>query len=157
YPVPASRPLPGSSVVHLLNVRQTIQGLQALRIPARVLAQREAIQVWAPLCDRIVELFQETVKGPAPTLGTGADGKPLRSPSGQVVIEGGWPCQHYPDGWQVRARATLEDYRRQRAEHHLCSKPERKGGNFALLRGYLETCLREPRQLTGRDVGMIRF
>src|SRR5581483_5991052 len=112
----------------------------------------EATLVWAPLCDRTVELFIETLEGPVPTLITGPDGKPQRTAEGKFLIEGGWPCQHYPESWRERAQTLLADYRRLRAEHRLCGKPERLGENFTLLRGYLETCLQEPRRLTGLDV-----
>jgi hypothetical protein len=157
YPIPDPTPPTVGSVVHLQDVRQTIKDLSAIRVPSDILAQREAIQVWAPVFDRVVELFIETVEGPIPRLRLGADEKPLKGPAGQFVVEGGWPCQLYPDGWQARARAVLEDYRRLRVEHQRCRKPERAERKFARLRGYLDTCIRDPRRLTGRDVGMIRL
>jgi hypothetical protein len=157
YPVAAATPPTAGDIVHLQTVGQTVQQLEALKVQPRLLAQREATLVWAPLGDRAIELFLETLEGPAPSLKTGTDGKALRSAAGKVHIEGGWPCQYYPDGWRDRARALLEDYRRLRGEHRLCGKPERPGQNFALLRGYLETAVEDPRRLTGRDVGMIRL
>src|SRR5262249_44984402 len=80
----------------------------------------------------------------------------LRDDSGKFQIEGGWPCQAYPDGWKERARAVLDDYRRLRARHRLCATPESAKGGFATLRRYLEQCVAAPEKLTGRDVGMIR-
>jgi hypothetical protein len=157
YPVPAATPPPAGAVVHLQNVGQTVRQLEALKPPPRFQEQREATLVWGPLCDRAVALFVETLEGPTPSLKVGPDGKPLRIAAGRFDLEGGWPCQRYPEGWRDRARALLEDYRRLRAEHRLCDKPERPGENFALLRGYLETCVEDPRRLTGRDVGMIRL
>jgi hypothetical protein len=157
YPTPAATPPPAGTAVHLQTVAQTAAQLRATRAPKRFLAQREAALVWAPLCDRAVALFAETVEGPAPSLRAGADGRPLRTSAGKHDIEGGWPCQHYPDGWRTRARALLDDYRQLRAEHRLCGKPERPGQNFALLRGHLETCVQGPERLTGRGVGLIRL
>lgn len=157
YPVPTAAPLPGTAAVFLQTVAQTIEDLRRLKPKARFLAQREAILVWAPLCDRAVELFVETLEGSVPMLATGPDGKPQRTREGKYHIEGGWPCQHYPEGWSDRARMLLSDYHRLRAEHALCGKPERRGENFALLRGCLETCVQAPRLLTGREVGMIRL
>lgn len=157
YPVPAATPPADRALVYLQTAGQTAQQLEALQPPPRFQAQREATQVWAPLCDRAVALFVETLAGPVPSLKTGPDGKPVRTPAGKYQIEGGWPCQHYPDGWRDRARALLDNYRRLRAEHQLCGKPERRGQNFALLRGYLEMCVADPRRLKGRDVGMIRL
>jgi hypothetical protein len=148
---------PGGTVVCLQTVGQTVNKLEALTPSSRFLAQKEATLVWTPLHDRTVDLFIETLEGPAPTLTAGPDGKPVRTAAGKLVIEGGWPCQHYPEGWRDRARALLADYHRLRAEHRLCRKPDRPGESFALLRGYLQTCVQDPRRLTGRDVGMIRM
>ncbi|HLK59940.1 MAG TPA: hypothetical protein VKU00_25490 [Chthonomonadaceae bacterium] len=119
--------------------------------------QREATLIWAPLYDRAVALFLETLEGPAPMIKVGPRSKPLRDATGKFFVEGGWPCQHYPEDWQARVQSLLEDYQRLRKEHALCGKPERQGENFALLRGYLAVCLQNPQQLTGRDVGRIRL
>jgi hypothetical protein len=158
YPVPAAKPLPDDQRnVHLLSIAQVIQELRAVRVPDEVLRQRESIRLWIPLRDRLVDRFVETIEGSVPTLRTGPDGKPERSSAGQFAIDGGWPCQHYPDGWQARARSALDDYKRLRAEHKLSRDPERQTGNLARLLAYLEKCVSDPRALTGRDVGMIRW
>jgi hypothetical protein len=151
YPVPADVPLPGGDLVHLRTVGETVQELRAVRAPAEVLVQREATTVWAPLGDRAVELFLETVEGPAPVLQAVAEGE-----AETHVITGGWPCRHYPEGWQARALALLEDYRRLRAEHRQSPRPDRRG-SFAQLRRYLEICVADPARLSGRDVGRIRL
>ncbi len=156
YPLPDAAPLTISSLVHLQSVGQTIQNLRALKIPVRFAQQKESTQVWAPLCDRAVELFLETIEGSVPTLQTGSNGKPTRTETGRFIIEGGWPCQHYPESWQTRARVLLEDYRHLREKHQLCNKPVRQGENFPLLRRYLEACIAAPDSLTGREVGSIR-
>jgi hypothetical protein len=113
--------------------------------------------VWVPLFDRLVGLFLETVEGEVPSLRRGDGGTPEKTAGRRFVVDGGWPCQLYPDGWTDRARALLSDYARLRAEHQLCGKPEKAKRNFARLRGFLETCVTNPRKLTGRDVALIRL
>jgi len=156
YPIPATRPLTTTSIVHRQTVGEITRDLQRLRISREIATEREAVTVWAPLYDRIVALFAETIAGPPPTLQLGPDGTPVRAAEGRVMIEGGWPCQHYSDDWRVRARAALDDYHRLRATHQLCMKPKRPSENFPILRTYLEQCIVDPRQLSGRDVGKIR-
>jgi hypothetical protein len=156
YPVPSQRPLTAGPVVYLQEVGATINSLEAVRPEPRFERQKEAVEVWVPLYGRVIELFLETVEGPSPSLRLGPDGKPLRSETGKFHIEGGWPCQHYPEGWEARVRAVLEDYRRLRAEHRLCGSPESATAGFPTLRRYLERCLGAPKRLTGRDVGLIR-
>ena len=104
------------------NVGTTIEQLNAIQPNLLVERQREAVCVWQPLYDRVAALFAETVEGPLPTLQPEAEGK--------YRVEGGWPCQHYPDGWAARACAALADYRRLRTEHRLCKGPERAEGRF---------------------------
>jgi hypothetical protein len=148
YPVPDDRPLTAGAVAHLQDVGTTVAHLEAVRPNLLVERQKEAVRVWQPLYDRVAALFAETVEGPLPTLHAETDGK--------YRVEGGWPCQHYPDGWADRARAVLDDYRRLRAQHQLCKGPDSRRDGFAVLRGYLERCARDTKALTGRDVGKIR-
>lgn len=157
YPVPAARPLAESASVHLQTAGDAAAELRALRDPAQVLAQREAVLVWAPLADRAVSLFLETVEGPVPTLARDQDGRTLRAENGAFQVQGGWPCQHYPEGWAERAQALLSDYARLRREHRLSASPDRASGSFATLRRYLERCANAPASLTGRDVGRVRL
>ncbi len=156
YPVPSHRPVSDSTLLHLQTVGETIQSLQAIKVPALIQAARESVLVWAPLSDRAIELFLETVEGPTPIVEAGSDNKPVQSAAGQWTVQGGWPCQNYPPGWQERGQSLLKDYERLRREHLLCGKPERRTENFTLLRGFLTVCLQDPKQLTGRDVGRIR-
>lgn len=156
YPRPDPTPLMETSVVHLRDLRETIRDLAEIEVPHAIQVQREAILVWTPLFDRMVGLFLETVDGPHPSVRRDDDGVPLRTPAGSCVVEGGWPCQLYPEGWKARAEAVLRDYRQLRSKHRLSRNPENRRRNFARLRGFLETCVRDPRKLTGRDVGLIR-
>ena len=156
YPIPATRPLAVTSGVHRQTVGDTIRDLLALRTPRELALEREAVTVWAPLYDRVVALFVETVAGPLPGPRLGPGGAPLRRSDGQYLLDGGWPCQHYPHDWRTRAQAALDDYQRLRSAHRLCSKPDQPSENFAILRTYLAQCVADPASLSGRDVGRIR-
>lgn len=132
YPVPLERARRHGSRVHLQNVGKTVDDIRAIKPNQRILAQKEAVEVWTPLYDRIVGLFLETV-------------------------EGDWPCRIYPGGWKERASALLSEYAKLRKLHQLTSKPERKGKYFTQLRECLIRCVSAPTSLTGREVGRIRL
>lgn len=132
YPIPIDQPRVFGSRVHLQDVGTTINDLQRIKPNNRVLAQKEAIEVWAPWYDRMVALFLET-------------------------IQDSWPCRKYPEGWANRALALLSEYDELRKEHSLCKKPERSRSHFAQLKEFLERCATRPESLTGREVGRIRL
>lgn len=132
YPKPTQQPRRFGSRVHLQDVGSTIKNLQDIRPNHHILAQKEAVEVWAPWYDRMVALFLET-----------------------VVDD--WPCRQYPSRWNTRALALLDEYVELRKNHHLCGKPERKKGHFAQMRKFLDQCAREPESLSGREVGRIRL
>ena len=106
YPIPLDRPLRLGSSVHLQDIGRTIGNLQKIKPNRLVLAQKEAVEAWVPLYDRIVALFLETV-------------------------EEGWPCRRYPDDWSQRALALFGEYVVLRKAHNICQKPERAGGHFS--------------------------
>lgn len=155
YPTPDPRPFSPSAVVRLQTVGSTVRQLESVQPRPQVSKMNEALRVWNPLYDRAVELFLETVTGERPHLAV-EGGALVRRPDGQGRVEGGWPCQHWPEGWHERARQLLRDYQAERQQHTLCGKPEHPKGNFARLRGFLERCVADARSLTGRDVGSIR-
>lgn len=132
YMIPLQQPRQFGSRVYLQDVGKTIEDLRRIKANKRIQAQKEAVEVWAPLYDRIVALFLETVKDD-------------------------WPCQGYPDGWSGRALALLGEYAELRKEHTLCGKMERASGHSAQLREFLGRCARKPNTLTGREVGRIRL
>lgn len=131
YPVPLDKPRRFGYHVYLQNVGRTIENIRRIKPNNRILAQKEAVEVWAPFHDRVVSLFLETVAND-------------------------WPCQKYPEGWPQRALALIGEYAELRKTHKLCGKPDRADGHYALLRGFLGKCAREPEALTGREVGLIR-
>jgi hypothetical protein len=156
YPVPAAQPHPVSALVHRQTVGEIIPELRRIRVPTEIATEREAVTIWAPLYDRVVALFVETVTGPLPALRVGLDGTPVRSDEGRFIVDGGWPCQRYANDWRTRAQTALDDCHRLQAIHQLCHKPKRPSENFAILRAYLEQYTADPRQLSSRDVGKIR-
>jgi len=159
YPVPAQRPQPSrGSRVHLRSVGETIASLAAIKPNPQILAQKEAIQVWAPLYDKMVALFLETVEGDPPCLRRDAEGRSIRPDrGGRFPVAGGWPCRVYPNDWATRAKAVLYDVDRARKEHTLCGRPERRKDPAFQLREYLRICVTDPQTLTVRDVGKIRL
>lgn len=156
-PVSASSERPNSEPsVFVRSVGEVMRGLRSKPDNVAVSTMNEAISVWAPLYDRCVELFMETVEGELPEFQKDAHGNLLRAENGQPLVLGGWPCKHYPTDWQERGRRLLRDYKEARNKHTLCGKPEKKKENFARLRSYLATICHEPAKLTGYDVGVIR-
>lgn len=156
YPVPHAQPLSDNATVYLQTVSQTIQELEQIHLSIERQKQKEAIDIWIPLYDRAVQLFVETVAGPMPILSTDDQGKPIKNAAGHLQIIGGWPCQNYAEGWRERAQILLKDYQKARSVHQLCAKPEEHSESFARLRAYLKQCIKDPRQLSGYDVGSIR-
>lgn len=131
YPAPHPRPLRLAAGVSVEPAGETRQRLSKRQPQPHVARMNEAITVWAPLYDRTVALWLETV-------------------------EEGWPCRRYPADFRERAQGILSDYERLRARHHLCGKPEKRKEGFARLRGYLARAASDPTSLSGRDVGSVR-
>jgi hypothetical protein len=132
YPIQLDRPRRFGSRVHLQDVERTLEDLRRIGPNLRILAQKEAVEVWAPLYDRAVALFLETV-------------------------EDDWPCRIYPGNWPERALALLGELAELRREHKLCGKMESANGHHAQLLAFLGKCARKPQELTGREVGRIRL
>ncbi|MGC4004052.1 MAG: hypothetical protein QM811_13405 [Pirellulales bacterium] len=132
YPLPTERPSQERTRIDLQNVGQTIADLERMNPNAKILAQREATEVWAPYLDRLISLFWET------------------------VVED-WPCRRYPDGWAHCAEGLLAEYVDIRKHHMLCGEPDRVRGHFAQLRAFMAICAERPNSLTGRQVGRIRL
>ncbi len=131
YPKPSLKMIEPSTNVHVLDVGTTIWRLGLISPNLRILAQKEAAEVWSPLYERIVAMFLETV-------------------------EDDWPCQRYADDWPLRAKALLFEYSELRKSHPYCGKMERPREHCCQLRMYLARCSTDPVSLTGRDVARIR-
>jgi hypothetical protein len=156
YPVPTERPASARAVVHLRTVGQVLDDLGAVRARAQIERMHEALRHWTPLYDESVALFLETVEGEVPSLQQDASGALVRRADGNPVVQGGWPCRTYANDWSHRAQALLARYASLRETHRRSGKPERDRENFCRLREHLAVAAKDPRALTGRDVGMIR-
>ncbi len=132
FPIPSLRPCPFGAQVHVQDVQQTIDDIARIKPDPRLLAQKEAVEIWAPFHDRVVALFMET-----------------------IVAD--WPCRTYPDGWSQRTTELLGEYTELRRAHGFCNKPEKANHHVSQLRQYLATAAAQPQSLTGRDVGRIRL
>lgn len=178
YPKPLETSRRVGSQVSLQSVGDTVTALKKIRPNERILAQKEAINTRAPLYDRIVSLFLDTVKGTVPTL-RGSTG-PV---NGKFPVVGGWPCQIYPKGWMDRANLLLGEFKVKCPTKPKMDKPVKRGSyksrtmdllraqkleseggrtlnpksSLAQIQKLLEKCVSDPKSLTGRDVGMIRM
>lgn len=139
------------------DVATVARSLRAVSPKPQVLAQKEAIEIWGPIHDRMVGLFLDTVTGGVPVALRNAEGAWQRSEAGRFTVEGGWPCAHYPEGWHERAVELLRHVEQARSTHRLCKRPEREGDSFATLREGLQRCVDAPHQLSGKEVGRIRL
>ena len=149
YPVPDACPISEGSTVYVRTVAQMIDDLKALNFPVRIEAMRETITVWHPILDEAVRLFMETVRGDLPSIRIDEDGA--------RHVEGGWPCQHYPEDWAARGRVLLTRYAQQRRVNQLCGRPGDPRSNLYRLRSALAICVSNPGRMTGRDVGRVRL
>lgn len=156
YPIPAARPARMGSGVYVMTAGDCVRSLQSKRPNTRILIMKESNEIWAPLFDRAVNLFLETIEGETPAFKTNADGKLERADNGQPIVTGGWPCKNYSSDWAKRASALLSDQKAATGQHSLSKKPQNPRQNLARLLVYLEKAASDPEKLTGRDVGMIR-
>ena len=129
YPIPREQPASSDLRVHRHTAGKVRHDLEQTGPNQQVLAQKEALEVWIPLYDQMLSLFQETVQD-------------------------GWPCRVYPPDWQQRAQKLVQSYHSLREKHRLCARPERPKYSFAQLRTFLE---RGTESLTGKEVGRIRL
>src|SRR5262249_4885038 len=114
------------------DVAKTLEDLRRIKPNRRITAQKDAVEIWTPLYDRMVALFLETV-------------------------ENGWPCQIYPARWTERALALLGKYAEVKKERPPGKRFEKGKKHQAQLRNYLGKCASDPRSLTGLEVGRIRL
>lgn len=157
YPQPADRPAPTGSRVCLETLGTVRERMRSIQPNARILTQREAIQIWTPLYGKMIALFLETVMGPPPLIVPDSEGRWTSTTTRKFHVSGGWPCQHFAEDWKPRARQLVADVEKAQADHPICRKPLKEGDSFARLFGFIKTCAADSDQLKGRDVGMIRL
>ncbi len=168
YPEPHQLALRRSSAgVYLHTVADVVRSLRAKRPQRAVLCMKESIEIWAPLYDKCVRLFLETIDGEPPRFKKDSQGSLIKGENMQPLLSGGWPLKHFRDGWKDRARELLHEYENARAEHNLSNKPEKPKENFARLREALRKVLEHelenesksptsPKSLSSRELGMLR-
>jgi len=148
YPRETATPRPPGACVRLRSVSDVAESIRNRRPQAQVEAMNEALSVWNPLFDRLVDLWLETVEGEQPQIDA-MDGA-------GVSVTGGWPAQRFPQGWADRRSSWLKDYRMAAARHRLCSKHRKARSNFARLCTALKRCDGDGNSLSRRDVGWVR-
>jgi hypothetical protein len=132
YPIPSEQPRRFGSLVHVQDVKSTLDDIERIQPNPRILSQKEAVEIWAPFYDRIVALWLETYAGD-------------------------WPCRAFPNDWSARAAAIGDEYAKLRNQHRRCRKLDRPREHAAQLRLLLAKAARNAAELTGRDVGVIRM
>jgi hypothetical protein len=157
YPRFVDEPRRFGSRVFVRDVNATIGSLEAIQPNRNIVTQRETIEVWLPLYDEAISLLLETVEGAVPDLARGESGSPLPRESGRYRIEGGWPCQRYPDDWSHRVKNLLDRIEAARREHSQSSRPVHRKSSLAQLVPLLKKCATNPKSLKGREVGKIRL
>lgn len=157
YPVPSDRAMREGSRVFLESVGTVSERLRRIEPKPRVMAQREAIQVWRPLYDRMIGLFLETVEGEVPSIEKDPQGRWVSPATRKFFVVGGWPCQSYPESWRARADQLVAECEQARSSHRLCQGPSKPGSSFFHLQSLLKRCAADPLSLTGREVGTIRL
>lgn len=107
-------PLGDASLVHRQTVGQVRERIEAKPKNKAVAAMNEALVVWNPFADELLEHWLETVE----------DGRVF------AVL---------PDGWGERGAELLARYRRLARNHTLCGKHRNPKENLAILRSSLES------------------
>ncbi|MDC3379053.1 hypothetical protein OAX78_02075, partial [Planctomycetota bacterium] len=134
---------PRGATVCLRPASDVAEDLRNRGVNPRMATLTESLHAWAPLYDRLVALWSETVEGQAPRLDDGR-------------VTGGWPCKRWPTDWTARRDQWLSDYAAACAAHTRCGKHAHPKSNFRRLREALAACAVDSSGLTGRDVGWIR-
>lgn len=132
YPVPDYRSHHFGARVHVQDVGAVRRQIADIRCNRRVVAQKMAAETWAPLHDRAISLFAETLG------------------------EDFWPCQNHPPDWSMRATALLADYAALYASSEVPSKYRKRGSHYVQLHDFLRQCAASFDALTGRELGRLR-
>ncbi|MCC2961162.1 hypothetical protein LK540_12090 [Massilia sp. IC2-278] len=132
YPVPGDRPHHFGARVHVQDVGAVRRQIAAIRPNRGVAAQKLAAEAWAPLHDRAIALFADTL---------GDDF---------------WPCQRRPPDWSTRATALLADYALLYAAGDVPSKYRKRGSHYVQLHDFLRQGAASFDTFTSRELGRLR-
>jgi hypothetical protein len=130
-PVPDPAAARDASMVWREPAGEVGAALRRRRENLRVEAMREALMVWNPLADELLDLWLETRDGDSRVAGV------------------------FPPGWHERAEELMGRYWRLAALHTRCGKHRRPKENLAILRTAVQEIL-AGRQLTPRAQGLLR-
>src|SRR5688572_13402542 len=130
-PVPDPAAARDPAVVWRVPAGAVSEALWRRRENPRVAAMREALTVWNPLADDLLDLWLETGDG-----------------DGRVAVV-------FPPGWNERATQLMARYQRLAAVHTRCGKHLRPKENLAILRTAVQEMLVGQR-LTPRTAGLLR-
>ncbi|RKN34428.1 transcriptional regulator [Micromonospora musae] len=129
-PAPDDAPAYGPEVVWRETAGAARERLARRKPNGRVAAMQEALTVWNPFADQLLELWLETAR------------------DGQVGAR-------TPAGWSDRAAALVERYHRLAAAHPHCGKHRRPKENLAILRAATEEAV-AGRPLSPRARGLLQ-
>jgi len=156
YPELTETPQPSHTSVHVATAHEVAEALEARRPQAHVAAMNEALGIWAPLYDRLVALWLDTVEGSPPSHAMNPDGTPECDSRGRRALVGGQPCVRWPGDWEERREAWLADYEAAEARHRLARKHRKAKSNFSVLARALERCPSDGAALSAGEVSRIR-
>ncbi len=138
YPIFSPNPQ-SLETVQLRSVEEVSQSLSDLKNRPQFTQMKEIIFGWLPLKDRLINLLLETLDGELPQIFGGQ-------------LQGGWPLQHYPDGWKQRAAEAVTGFHAF-AKDHTGWSPNR---DLPHLVEVLHVASVNSAQLTGRQIGKAR-
>ena len=131
YPQPSSRSITPVETVHVSTVGEARTKIDALTTPIEVRRMNESLAVWAPMKQRAVALFLETVREDI-------------------------PCRVVSSEWRERAEVLVADYAAARAAHRLCKRPHHPKQNLAILVRAAKQLVTSPDSLSAREIGLVR-
>jgi len=129
-PCPRTAPLPAPGTVARQTVQQAAQALRGRREQPQIAAQREAVTVWAPFADRLLEHWCVTR----------IDGR-----------VGGT----YPQGWLEAGATLLGEYGDLARRHTLSARHKNPKENLSILRACLQSLV-DRRPLRTREQGLLQ-
>ena len=131
YPRPLATPRRSANTVHVQNVGRTIGQIRRIKPNEYIQAQKIAVDIWAPLHDRTIALFLETVQENE-------------------------PCRNFPADWKTRALALLGEISAMGNIYPRRGKMHKRKGHAAQLRALLGKCALAPDSLEQGEIGRIR-
>lgn len=117
--------------VHLQSVGGLLESLESYQAPLEIRRAREALELWRPLYEELLECVE-------------------------LTVEQTWPFQVYPPIWRERSSRVVIDIDEALAQEVDCHFPQQSHSNLRLLHRLVTCCLQDPQSLTGREVGLAR-